>query len=275
MVGNSTELTALVERIAACQGGDTYFTAAEVVAWPADLTRGLEWLGLLTKASPAQSAECSGCEMACVMPVEVIPGATETLTRALIFCDKRNDISRVELPLHSLERRKSSGLMLAEALTKLLRMTSARPAQIDNTRWQLGSFQGRKHKSTLVMVLDREPLLAIAGQTVNLVEVLAFKKHAVVIDLPALSKLVDNPSGDQAQAEESGQERADRIRKRIAEYQAQGVKSFRKRVAEDEGVDASRIGQILRNHPEQKTRSTWHPEAAPPAVPPPARKRNT
>ncbi|WP_428300068.1 hypothetical protein [Hydrogenophaga sp.] len=274
-MGNSTELTALVERIAACQGGDTYFTAAEVVAWPADLTQGIESLGLLTKASPAQSAECSGCEMACVMPVEVIPGVTEALTRALIFCDKRNDISRVEVPLHSLERRKSSGPMLAEALAKLLLMAPARPAQIDATRWRVGPFQGLKHKSPLVLALDREPILAIAGQTVKLVEVLAFKKGKVAIDLPALRKLVDHPSGGQSDAEKWGPERADRIRKRMVELKAEGVTAPRKQVAAEEGVDDSRIGQILRKYPEQKPRSQWHPGAAPAPARPPARKPRT
>lgn len=269
----STALTALVERIAACHGGDTYFTVAEVVAWPAEFTRALESSGLLAKASPAQSAECTGCEEACVMPVEVMPGPTEASTRALIFCDKRDDISRVAVPLYSLERRKSSGLLLAEALAKLLLMSPARPAQIDATRWQVGPFQGLKHKSPLVLALDLEPVLAIAGHTVKLVEVLTFKKGAVAIDLPALRKLVDNPSGVQAEVDESAQERADRIRKRLAELKAKGVKAPRQQVAAEEGVDDSRIGQILRKHPEQKPSSAWHPGAALSTASNPARKR--
>jgi hypothetical protein len=263
-------LAALVERIAACRGGDTYFTAAEVTAWPADFTRAIESLGLLGNASPAQSVVCTGCEEACVMPVEVIPGTTP---RALIFCDKRDDIDRVEVPFSSMERRKSSGRMLAEILAKLLQMSTPRPAQLDATRWQVGQFQGIKHKSQLVLTLDHEPVLSIAGHTVRLVEVLAFKKGAVVIDLPAMRKMVDSPSGAQSQADESAQNRADRIRKRIAELKTQGERAPRKRVASEEGIDDSRIGQLLRKYPEQKPSSTWHPGAVKAVPSPPARKR--
>lgn len=265
-----TLLMALVERIAACQGGDTYFTATEVAGWPADFTRTLEPLSLLGNASPTQSVVCTGCEEACMMPVEVIHGTTP---RALIFCDKRGDIGRIEVPFGSMELRKSSGLLLAEALAKLLLMNPARPAQIDATRWQVGPIQGRKHKSPLILALDLEPVLAIAGHTVKLVEVLTFKKGAVAIDLLALRKLVDNPSGVQSEADESAQERADRIRKRLAELKAKGVKAPRQQVAGEEGVDDSRIGQILRKNPEQKPSSTWHPGVAQSTTSSPARKR--
>jgi len=268
-------LAEVVERIAACRGGDTYFMAADVAAWPAGATHALETLGLLANASPAQSAECTGCEQACMMPVEVIAGLTVPLTRALIFCDKRDDISRVEVSLHSLERRKSSGQMLADGLAKLMMMSPARPTQIDATRWQVGQLQGIKHKSPLVLALDLEPALAIAGHTVKLVEMLAFKKGAVAIDLPAMRRLVDNPSGAQSEADESAQERADRIRRRLAELKASGATAPRQIVAAEEGVDGSRIGQILRKYPEQKPASTWHPGAAKVSASPPARRRKT
>lgn len=264
-------LATLVERVAACQGSDAYFTASEMAAWPADFARAVNALRLLSAASPAQSTECTGCEEACLMPVEVLPGPEP---RALIFCDKRDDISRVDVVFASLERRKSSGQLLAEALAKLLGMTTA-PQKIDATRWQVGQFQGTKHKSPLALALDLEPVLALAGHTVKLAEVLNVKKGVAAIDLPALRKLVDNPRGRQAETDEPAHERADRIRKRIAEIKAQGVKAFRAQVAAEEGVDASRIGQLLREYPEQKLSSNWHPGTGKAGAHAPARKKKT
>lgn len=256
-MASDTLLVALVERIAACQGGDTYFTANEVASWPADFTRAIESIGLLGNASPAQSVVCTGCEEACVMPVVVIHGATP---RALIFCDKRDDIDRVEVPFGSMERRKSSGNMLAEVLAKLLQMSTSHLAQTDAnyTRWEVGQLQGTKRKSPLVLALDLEPVLAVAGHTVKLVEVLAFKKGAVAIDLPALRKLVDNPTGQPAEASETPEERAQRFRAVRDRLKVGGVKAFQKEAAKEVGVSVQRFKQVLAAHPNTKAPAQWY-----------------
>jgi hypothetical protein len=241
-------LAELVERIAACQGGDAYFSRVELTAWPGELVQALQSLKLLMPATPATSLECPGCEEACMMPVEVEHSATPQDSRALIFCETRDDISRVEVPLRRLERLKSSGEWLAIALAKLLDMAHARPALLESKGWQLGSFQGNKHKSPLVLSFHLEPRLEIAGHTVRLVEVLGFRNGAMTLDRPALRRLVDNPSGGAAKAEETPEQRGAQICARLDELKAQGVKAYREQVAKEEGVTPGRITQIVKLH---------------------------
>lgn len=254
-------LIELVERIAACQGADTYIPESELAEWPADLVQALRGMKLLAQASPATSAECPGCEEACVMPVDIVFGPESGAAQAMTWCDKRHDIGRVVVPITSLARMKSSGALLAHALATLLQIEPVRPEQVDALRWRLGQFQGTRHKGPLVLSLDLKPVLMLAGHSVALVDVLRFGKGGVTADSAELRKLVDSPTGMQAAGEEAPQERADRIRARMAALKAQGVRNYRQRVAEEEGLDPSRIGQILRDYPARKPGAAWHPEA--------------
>ena len=182
-------------------------------------------------------------------------------------------MARVTVPLAALERQMSCGQQLAQAVVKVLGMTTARPVAIEGHAWRLGQYQGIKHKAELTLLLDTVPRLAIAGHTVPMAEVLGFKGGAVTVDQPALRKLVDNPTGTAGDGQETPSERAARIRKRVAELKASGARDSRKRVAQEEGIDVSRVGQILRAHPEPKATSNWFPDTALTKLPPPAKKR--
>lgn len=268
-------LIELVERVAAQRGADTFFAADEVRGWPAEAVKALEQLGLLTGASPATSLVCPGCEEACHRPVHIMPGATAA-ARALIACDLRDDIGRVEVPVAALARFKSSGQKLAEAMASLLGLVAARPAGIDGHAWQVGQFAGQKHKAALVLSLDGVPLLALAGHTLALGDVLGWARGAVTVDQVALRKLVDRPTGRAGEVAPSAEERAQRIRARIAALKAQGHRDFRKRVADEEGLDPSRIGQLLREHPEPaRAPATWFSQATVTSARPPAKKHKT
>lgn len=241
-------LVELVERIAACQGSDSYFSEAEVSAWPADLVAALRAMRLLAQASPANSIECPGCEEACVMPVHVISAIGSLPSRAVIGCDKRDDIGRVSVAIGSLARLKSSGSMLAEALAKILFLDLARPAQIDAHRWQLGQFEGLAHKSPLVLSLDTVPMLAIAGHHIKLADVLKVKKGAVVLDQPALRGMVDKPTGRVALESEALDERAKRLYEKVNALKVKGVKNYVKQVAEVEGLSEATVKNDYKKH---------------------------
>jgi len=135
----STILRELVERIAACGGTDTYFDATEVSDWPTNLVKALRSAKLLMPASPATSVVCPGCEQCCAMPVHVLPDTGAADGRAFVVCDKREDIARVDVPVASLGRMKSSGELLAMALACLL-MLPAQPARVGERVWNLGAL---------------------------------------------------------------------------------------------------------------------------------------
>ncbi len=271
----NAELARLVERIAACGGADTYFTEVEVNGWPVELVQALRALPLLTPASPVTHTECNGCEQACFMPVEVIPGTTPAFDRAFIACDKRDDIARVVVPISALAQLKSSGQMLADALVKLLGMANARPTPIAGLGWQLGTFEGTKHRSPLVLSLDLVPKLSIAGRTIGLTDVLRFKSGRLSMDQAALRNLVDNPTGKASEVEEDAADRAQRIHKRINELKKSKVKPYLQRVAEEFGLSKSRIKQIRADYPESKAGVNWFPDAraAKPSTSPKKSKR--
>lgn len=266
-------LVELVHRVVACGGGDAYFTQDEIAGWPPDAVKALEAVGLLAQASHANTTECDGCEEACTMPVHIIPERPPVSGRAFIVCDRRDDIGRVVVAIERLGHRKSSGSLLAQALGKMVFPELASLVDLGGHRWKLGNFQGLKHKSPLELSLAFSAVLTIAGNTVELCELISVKKTAVVFDLPALRKLVDNPTGNSSELEESAQQRADRIRQRIQVLEGEGKKSVRRLVAKEEGIDVSRIGQILRKHPEQRPSSNWFPEVASDKSSPPRNKR--
>lgn len=241
-------LIELVDRIAANQGADTYFSEAEVARWPVDLVKALKASRLLAQASPADEVECPGCEEACVMPVHVVRGTGSLPDRAIVSCDKRDDIARVDIPLTNLGRMKSSGSMLADSLAGILFADLARPIALDGQRWQLGQFAGLKHKSPLVLSLDRMACLALAGHSVNLADVMLFGKGGLGLDLPALRKLADNPTGLAVKATESLDDRAKRVYDRINELKSQGRKPFVKPVADELGLSEATIKNDYKKH---------------------------
>jgi hypothetical protein len=57
----------------------------------------MKFQNLVTKASPAKSTQCSGCERGCMMPVEFI-NDRENQLNTFIICDKRSVF------LHSMAR---------------------------------------------------------------------------------------------------------------------------------------------------------------------------
>lgn len=265
----TTCLVELIKRIAACGGGDAYFTQDEITGWPADAVKAMGAVGLLAEASHANTAACDGCEEACTMPVHIIPERPPMPGRAFIACDRRDDIGRVRVDIERLARRKSSGQLLAQALGKLL-FPEVSLVDLGGNRWKLGNFQGLKHKSPLELSLVFPPVLTIAGHTVELCELTCVKKAVVVIDQPALRKLVDSPTGHSADESEKAEDRAERYRQRIKELKAKKVKAFLKTLATEENLDVSRIKQILTAHPEKPKRADWtgpvkYAKASPPS----------
>ena len=47
---------------------------------------------------------CPGCEEACLMPVEVIPGTDVRPARIFIACDKRDDVGRISIDKNALKK---------------------------------------------------------------------------------------------------------------------------------------------------------------------------
>lgn len=259
-------MAALVSRITANHGGDAYFSEHELRKWPPEFLRAIQGLKLLRPASPAQRVSCPGCERACNMPVDVEKHERLNTFRAVIDCDRRDDIGRVDVPVHLLERRKTSGGWLAEAVAALAGLSNARAQQLEAGQWRLGILQGNKQKGPLALMFDRQAVLSIAGHAIPLAEVLSFDGQAVVLDSEALRKLVDNPIGAHAVPNETMEERAERYRREQNKFRAQGVRDWQRKAAESVGTSLSRFKQVLAEYPEDSgapdLMEAWNPKPA-------------
>ncbi|MBK1720314.1 hypothetical protein [Thiocystis violacea] len=250
-------LRVLLDRLGATDGAAILISEQELAQWPAGAIAALRSLGLLVKASPASSVVCPGCEDECSMPVHLVQYPTGRA--AFIVCDRRSDISRVPVPTDQLEQWQTSAALFAERLTRLLGLCPPGvPDTLATTRWEIGLFKGRQHSSHLVLTSAEGSLkLTLAGHSVALGDVLFLEDGGFEVDRRALTRLVDQPiagGGDQ----ESAAQRRERLQRRVDAERAKGTRVFLKTVAEEEGINLSRLKQILAAKPEPvKARSKW------------------
>jgi hypothetical protein len=208
---------------------------------------------LLVKASPADSVVCLGCEQECVMPVHTLTHRTRD-PASFIYCDKRDDINRVQVPAERLKQWQTSGTLVADLLAGLLGLLRPDAGDTSAGRWEVGMFRGKKESSHLVLIADGGLSLALAGHSIALAEVLTLEGMGFKLDKQTLVRLVDKPIAGAGDKESATQRRA-RLKKRVQAEKNRGNKTFLKTVAGDEGISVSRLKQLLQEKPEPtKTR---------------------
>ncbi|WGS83804.1 hypothetical protein [Methylomonas sp. UP202] len=243
-------LIELLERLGSMRGAPVLIDSRALRQWPTSIVAAMIQQGLLSKASPAKSAVCTGCERECMMPVHLMSNATGHV-QALMVCDKRDDISRVPVAIECLEQRQASGDSLANMLAALLDLRKADKTGSETARWEIGLLKGAKHTSHLVLTADAGLLLSLAGHTVAVVEVLTFDDQAFKVDKRKLTRFVDQPALGGGDVESAAQ-RKERLKKRVQVLTNKGIKAFLKTVAEEEGISVSRLKQLLAEDDEPK-----------------------
>ena len=119
-------------------------------------------------------------------------------------------------------------------------------------------LKGKKYSSHLLLLAGDRLTLSLAGHSIPLADVLSFENNQILIDKRTLTRLVDQPVAGAGDIE-SAEQRRERIRKRVDELKAQGVKAFLKTVSEEEGLSITRIKQLIQDDnpaPKSKT-SHW------------------
>jgi hypothetical protein len=249
-------LVELLERVGAQHGAAGIVSDNELSAWPSAAVAAMKAQGLLTKARPATSAICPGCERECVMPVHVLTDKARE-PAAFIVCDKRSDINRVAVPVRCLEQWQVSGDSIAALLSGLLGLHSSGASGTDAARWEVGMLKGAKHSSHLVLVADGKLALSLAGHSIPLADVLTLESDAFKVDRRTLTRLVDQPVAGAGDVE-SAAHRRERLKKRVQAVKNKGTKAFLKTVAEEEGITVSRLKQLLREETAvAKSRQDW------------------
>lgn len=239
-------LMELLHRVAAAGGALALFSGRELADWPAAPLGQLKAAGLLFKAPPADTITCPGCEEDCTMPVEVV--SQSGTARAFMFCDKRDDVGRVTVPVDLLEQWACSPERLANGLAALLGIRRGTD-DLAASRWEVGLLKGAKHSAHVVLGIDRDMQLGLAGHAVALADVLDLGEEGLSVDRRALVRCVDNPVAGGGETE-SAEQRRERLKVRVAQERAKGTRAFLKVVAEEEGFTASRLKQLIYEKPE-------------------------
>jgi hypothetical protein len=185
-------LVELLERVGARNGAAVLVGEHELNEWPSAAIAAMKSQFLLTKARPASSAVCPGCERECLMPVHVLTDKRRE-PEAFIVCDKRSDINRVPVPVSCLEQWQASGDSIAKLLSGLLGLHHTGAGGVDAARWEVGMLKGAKHSSHVVLVAGGKLILSLAGHSVPLADVLALEGNAFKVDRRTLTRLVDQP----------------------------------------------------------------------------------
>ena len=250
-------LPEVLARIGGRRGAPVHISDDELQRWPPIAVAALKSAGLLKPASPATNAVCSGCERGCFMPVEVLasnPAYPLDLPTAFLVCDKRPDINRVAVPINQLVQWRTGGQLLGDTLAQMLDLQRGAVATNAGQHWSIGVVQGLQHRAPLVLHAGalEGPQLALAGHVVLVAEVLTFKKSALALDVAALVRLVDSPTGQEAAEAESPDARQKRLAARVTELKVHGVKAFLELAATEEGITKSRLQQILKRQPKAK-----------------------
>jgi len=224
---------------------------------------------VITKARPAASTVCPGCERECVMPVHTLAGAGRT--GAFIICDKRSDSNRVPVPLDRLEQWQTSGDSIADLLARLLGLHRSAADTASEGQWEVGFFKARKHAGQLVLVANGKLTLSIVGHSIHLANVLTLDESGLKADKHVLLRELDgddrppsagigSPAWRKQQAKAAADARHNRPggsrdkQAQIRKIWATGKYTSRDRCAEEEcaalNMSYSAARKALRNTPD-------------------------
>lgn len=249
-------LIELLDRIATLPGEKVLIRNDEIRWWPTETIDALKSHNLIRKTRPATSVICHECEKECLRPVHTLR-LTSGDHRVFIVCDKLDDVDRVPVPIERLEQWQTSGELVADLLSGLLGLI---PPSLHGSacgRWEVGLFKGKKHSGHLVLMAGDTLSLALAGHSVPLSDVLTLENNQITIDKRALTRLVDHPVAGAGDIE-SAEQRRERIKKRVSELKARGVRAFLKTVADEEGLSTSRIKQLIGDDkPASKSKNSY------------------
>lgn len=191
-----TALVNLLMRMDAQGGGAVLVTAEDLTHWPPAAVAAMKLQKLLTAARPAISAECHGCERACVLPVHTVPRPGGVST-SFVMCEKRSDTSRVSIPRERLlQWRCDADAVCGFVSASLgLRLSDQHPA--DAGVRLIGMARGAKCTQMLALRLQGGLMLVAGSQAMPLADLVDFQEGSFVVDAAWVQQMVDaSPQAD-------------------------------------------------------------------------------
>lgn len=187
-------LVELLARLGAANGASVFVNEEELSEWSAAAVAALKSQKLITKARPAVSAICPGCERECLMPVHTPPSKNDSYT-SFIVCDKRSDINRVAVPVERLEQWQFTVDMLCGFIAASLGLRRSDKRRLGRADLlEIGVATGDKRSQMLCLQIAGELMLVAGGNQVPLVEFISFGKDSYSVDGATVRILVDASS---------------------------------------------------------------------------------
>ncbi|MBA3017250.1 hypothetical protein KKG29_05805 [Patescibacteria group bacterium] len=149
----------ILNRFAAIGREGTEILSSEVLAaWPQGEVAELKRLNLLKKAAPAKIIECTGCEEACLMPVNVYPTQDGRAARIFIACDKREDTGRILIEPSDLEQWQIDVGRFVSLLASALGADYVPDEIVLNQAYYLGTLTINRKRRSAIFVANNEAL---------------------------------------------------------------------------------------------------------------------
>ena len=183
-------LVELLARVGAAGGATVFVSEYELSQWPSAAVAAMKAQRLLTKASPATSADCPGCERECVMPVHVLPNTTRT-PAAFIVCDKRSDINRVAVPIDRLSQWQCSADGVSTFVAGTLGLRRSTQPTGAPARWNIGITSGDKRSQMLCLQADGALVLVAGNNALPLADLIEHQDGGYSLDGARVRQLVD------------------------------------------------------------------------------------
>jgi hypothetical protein len=184
-------LIELLARVGAGNGAAMLVSDEELSQWPAIAVAAMKSQRLLSKARPATSAICPGCERACVMPVQNLLRASR-VAASFIICDKRSDINRVPVSAERLRQWRCDADAVCGFIAGSLglRRTDRHPA--DAALLNIGIASGAKRSQMLCLKADGTLALVFGTGAVPLAELVDFCDGEYSVEAAIVGDLVDS-----------------------------------------------------------------------------------
>lgn len=182
-------LIELLARVGA-QSGPVLVTTAELTQWPAPAVAALKKQKLLTRASPATSAVCPGCENECVMPVNNRARADSTVS-SFIVCDKRDDTNRVPIAADQLVQWRCDVPAVCRFVATSLDLRQTDQQAASETLVNIGMVRADKRTQMLALRVQHELALTAGNSTIPLADLVNFEDGGYTVDNVMVRQMVD------------------------------------------------------------------------------------
>lgn len=184
-------LIELLGRVGASQGAAVLTNDDELSRWPSAAVAAMKTQRLLTKARPASSEICPGCERDCVMPVHVLPAEGNRPARAFVVCDKRSDINRVAIPLTKLTQWRCSADTVCGFVAASLGLRRSDKQTSSADLFEIGIATGDKRSQMLCLQANGVLALVAGSNPLPLAELVEYHDGAYSLDGAMIRQLVD------------------------------------------------------------------------------------